>query len=89
METSHLDFIERSSEVCITGEPKRKRVMATNNENIVCVEVIENLAMQIGAQLAKLVPQSYHETDAIWKAQEYLRNYQANQIKALRDEFED
>lgn len=63
--------------------------MSGNNENIVEVEVIENLAMQIGEHLGKLEPNNYEGADAVWKAQEYLKNYQVNQIKALRDEFEE
>lgn len=70
------------------------KAMAGNNENIEYVKDIEKLAMRIGERLRDLAKEillksgTAQQIDAVWGAQEYLKNYQSNQIKTLRDEFE-
>lgn len=62
--------------------------MAEPNENIVQVEDIENLAISIIGHLEQIRVTTPDEGKAVWDATEYLRLFQDNQIKALRDVFE-
>lgn len=62
--------------------------MADNNTNIVCVECIENLAKQIGEQLAKLEPENTGQTEAKYEALDYLANMERVQILELRRQYE-
>ena len=62
--------------------------MADNNVNIVCVECIENLASQIGEQLAKLEPENTDQTQAKYEAMDYLASFERVQVLELRRQYE-
>ena len=59
-----------------------------NNVNIVHVNAIEGLAEQISEHLKQLVSENSEQYNAKNEAEEYLHNYEINQIKGLRDVFE-
>jgi hypothetical protein len=68
--------------------------MDNGNKNIVCVEMLENYAMQMQKLLTPkkdevgIVVKTPLEKEVVWDAVEFLNMYQANQLKALRDAFE-
>lgn len=62
--------------------------MSDGNKNIVHIESIENYAIAMKDLLGEIKAKTPTECAAVWEATEFLKMYQANQIKALRDEFE-
>ena len=59
-----------------------------NNTNIVHVNAIEGLLIQVSEHIEQLACLNNEQCQAKFDAEDYLHNYEINQIKALRDAFE-
>ena len=53
------------------------------------IEMIEDAAISMIDHLEEIKAETPEECKAVWDATEYLRLFQANQLKTVRDEFEE